>query len=296
MRAYLTQFFEKFDYAPEDRDFFLRAYDGIAENGRLNDRFEKILRAYVSDGKMSFEEPIADMAVISEEAGIHVYTGNFLMFVCLSETLLRYYRETGVEERIWHTSLCDLKWKLAECKSVYGIPGTFVPGWYGKFFRMERFGFLKQQFEIARFGYHYEKDGVILTPESRVLKTHIPRTGTRLDRESVTGAYEAGGAFFRDKFGVSPAVFVCDSWLLYPWNKEVLSPESNLYAFISDYDILKVHEFEDYSEVWRLFDVRYDGDVNRLPQDTSLRRAYADRIRRGEKIGAAYGVRVPVLL
>ena len=58
----------------------------------------------------------------------------------------------------------------------------------------------------------------------------------------------------------------------------------------SDYDILKTEEYDDYSEAWRLFDVNYEGDVEKLPQDTSFRRAYAEWIRKGEMMGGAYGV------
>ncbi len=103
-------------------------------------------------------------------------------------------------------------------------------------------------------------------------------------------SYELGAEFFGERFRVDPVVFVCHSWLLFPRNREVLSPDSNLYSFISDYDILKTEEYDDYSEAWRLFDVNYEGDVEKLPQDTSFRRAYAEWIRKGERTGGAYGV------
>ena len=68
------------------------------------------------------------------------------------------------------------------------------------FFNMTRFGFQKLQFEIVPFRYHYEKDGIVLNPESPVLNTHIPRTGERLDPESVRRSYELGAAFFKESF------------------------------------------------------------------------------------------------
>lgn len=295
MKTYLTDFFEQFAYPAEGRAALLQGYDKIASNYELKTEFEELLHSYARDMRVDFNGLYEKMAEISSEAGIHRYTGDFLLLSCLSERLRQYYREAGVDGQIWHTSMCDLKWKLAECISVQGVWGTFVAagwGWFEGFYRMERFGFRKLQFEITSFGYDYAKNGVTLTPESHVLNTHIPRTGERLDPESVRISYEQGASFFRERFGIDPIVFVCDSWLLYPRNREVLSPDSNLYSFLSAFDILKVREYDDYSEVWRLFDVNYDGNVDHLPQDTSFRRAYADWIRKGEKTGGAYGVYV----
>ena len=292
MKTYLSDFFQEFSYPQEARAAFAQAYDSILSDSGLKNGFETLLQRYQDDKQMDYGQAFKDMAEISSRAGIHEYTGNFLLLVCYSRTLREYYRQAGIAEEIWHTSMCDLKWKLDECKCVYGIWGTFVPGWYDGFFDMTRFGFRKLQFEIHRFRYHYEKNGVILNPETPVLNTHIPRTGERLDPESLHESYELGAAFFRERFQVDPVAFVCNSWLLYPRNKEVLSPDSNLYAFLSAYDILKSEEYDDYSEVWRLFDVNYDGNVDHLPQDTSLRRAYADWIRKGVKTGDAYGVYV----
>ena len=49
-------------------------------------------------------------------------------------------------------------------------------------------------------------------------------------------------------------------------------------------------EYQNYSEVWRLFDCLYDGNPDNLPADTSLRRAYIERIKSGKLIGHGTGV------
>lgn len=102
-----------------------------------------------------------------------------------------------------------LKWKMDECKEVYKISGTFVPAWFDRFFKVERFGLGRLQFELIPFGETYEKNGVSLNPESTVINVHIPRTGTRLDRESAKAAYQMAADFFKDEFGEKPIVFVC---------------------------------------------------------------------------------------
>ena len=74
--------------------------------------------------------------------------------------------------------------------------------------------------------------------------------------------------------------------------EEVLIKEQSSAKYNRYFDVFFHEEYPDYSEVWRLFDVQYDGNVEHLPQNTSLRRAYADWIRKGEKTGFGYGVYV----
>ena len=97
-------------------------------------------------------------------------------------------------------------------------------------------------------------------------------------------------AYFRKKYRNDRIVFACHSWLLYPENKRILSATSNLLSFISRFEVIDVEEDRTYHDVWRLFDKEYTGDPSDLPQDTSLRRAYAQRIKEHLPLGIALGV------
>ena len=288
MREYLRDFFEWFDYPQEARGALLDAYDAIAAHEGA--RFSELLSRYEADINSDMNRMIEEAGQISESAGVHEYTGELLLFICMSRTLLEYYRREGIAEEIFYTSMCDLKYKLIECWLVYGIWGSFVSSWFPGFFRLTRFGFGKLQFEIVLFGRHYEKNGVRLLPESRAINIHIPRTGGRLDGESLKKSYDQAAAFFKRRYRLEKAVFVCSSWLLYPRNLEVLGEGSNLRRFILGFDLVDHGEYKDYDAVWRLFDRKYTGDVDELPQDSSFRRAYADWIRRGIKTGWGRGV------
>ena len=70
----------------------------------------------------------------------------------------------------------------------------------------------------------------------------------------------------------------------------MLSETSNIRYFISDYELMSHGEYKDYSETWRLFDTMYSGDIECLPADTSLRRAYVKLIKRGEHTGWGKGI------
>ncbi|MBO5070399.1 MAG: hypothetical protein J6C37_08565 [Roseburia sp.] len=294
MKKYLCKFFKEFSYPEEACELLEQTYDRIYSDESLKDEFEELLKCYENQIDCDFSKLLEQMTAISSKADIHVYTGNMLLLICLSKTLKQYYLTAGVDEQIWFTSMCDLKYKLMECKCVYDIWGTFVPAWFGWFYSMRRFAFGKLQFEVIPFRRNYEKEGVVLTPDSRVINVHIPRTGTRLDRAGLMESYRAAAEFYKNRpaseFAGQPLAFVCHSWLLFPRNKEILSPQSNLRSFISDYDIIEQGVYDDYAEVWRLFDVNYNGDVEQLPQDTSFRRAYANWIRKGEKTGWGFGV------
>ena len=290
MKNYLCSFLEEFAYPEAACTVLLQGFDAITNDSSALEAFTAILDTYKADKLCDFKELIARMRELSARIGLQEYTGNVILLICMSETLKAYYKEAGMDESVWHDSMIDLKYKLDECHCVHGIWGIFVPNWYKGFFRMTLFGFPKLQFEAVPFGRHYEKDGIVLTPDSTVLDTHIPRTGGRLDEAGRIHSYQLGAAFFAKHFGITQPVFVCHSWLLFPRNKEILSPQSNLYAFISDFDIIESGEYDTYKAVWRLFDRHYEGDVDALPQDSSLRRAYADWIRKGEKTGWGYGV------
>ena len=72
-------------------------------------------------------------------------------------------------------------------------------------------------------------------------------------------------------------------------NLTILSPTSNLAAFIGDFEIVSSHAYDHYHDLWRLFDCNYNGNPADLPRDSSLRRAYADRVARGEPTGSGRG-------
>lgn len=289
-RQYFISFLELFDYPEEARKELLWAYDRIHQDAAWSEEFKRLLKCYAENNKCEFSVLQNDIDALSEKAGLHKYTGSLVLLICMSDILKGFYAEAGYSEEMWYAAMNDLKYKLMECKGVRGVWGIFVFTWFQGFFTLSRFGFGKLQFNLSTFGRIYHKNGLDLKPDSTVVTVHIPRTGTRLDRESVLQSYKQAAEFYKDLFKGGPVIFTCDSWLLFPRHKEVLSPQSNIYAFISDFDLVSYGEYDDYSQVWRLFNTSYNGNVDDLPQNTSLQRIYAEWIRNGEKTGWGYGV------
>ena len=292
MRQYLHDFFEEFDYPQEACEALHHGYDAIHAQPETAAGFLALLKRYDEDVNSDMKSMLLEAAEFGKQAGVHEYTAKLLLSVCMTRRLREYYRSAGLNDEMWFLSMCDLKWKLIECRLVHGIWGSFVSEWFCRFFDMTRFAIGRLQFELIPFGREYEGHGVKLTPETQVINVHIPRTGGPLEPELVSCSYAVAAEFFKERFGLEQAVFVCHSWLLFPRNLEILSPASNIRRFMADFELIDQGEYENYNEVWRLYDTLYQGEVDALPQDSSFRRGYADWIRKGIRTGWGHGVYV----
>ena len=287
MKEYLRQFLESGSYGADDAAYLLSVYECIIADNTAADCFARATEEYDNDacdhGRLL---TLADDAAAS--IGVHEYTTELLLYMMLSERLLVRYRERGIDEAIFWNSMRDLKYKLEECKLVKGVKGSFVAGWFEGFFNLTRFALGRLQFEVVPFGYTYEKDGKMLTPDSKVINVHIPRTGTPLLPAECEDAYAKAAAFFADRIDGDIA-FVCYSWLLYPENAAILTKQSNIVRFMERYDVFRWGIDKNKRDLWRLFDTD-DSHPDRLPTDTTARRLYAEHIRRGGKLGWGHGV------
>lgn len=252
--------------------------------------FSRLIARYQETENCDYKALLSDVTAIGGRHGIHPYTASLLLFLCFSEVLLERYRIRGIEESIYYCSMADLAYKLEECRLVHGINGSFVASWFSGFFALTRFGLGRLQFELVKTAENHTVDGKIVLTGSKAINVHIPRTGTRLDHTLVQEAYRSAAEFFSPMFQNEPILFHCKSWLLDPWNLTVLKPESNLSVFIRDFEIVQTGSYDDYKDLWRLFDCKYEGDASTLPRNSSLRCAYADRVARGEPIGWGLGM------
>lgn len=84
--------------------------------------------------------------------------------------------------------------------------------------------------------------------------------------------------------------FVCGSWLLYEGHREFLPGNSNILRFMDDFDIIRSADKEKFGDGWRVFGKYSNGPVDDLPEDTSIRRAFKQRLQQGKPTGYGYGV------
>lgn len=250
--------------------------------------WQEALALYEQDINCDYTQIIALADQAAAVTGLQEYTLELLIFICLSCRTRQLYAQRGLSQEIFHNSMLDLRYKLEECKAVYGLVGSFVAGWFARFFKLTRFALGRLQFEVIEFGEDYEKNGICLNPQSKVINIHIPRTGTPMDPASCDEAFRQAKAFFQAEVG-EPTPFVCSSWLLYPENKTILSETSNTYQFMMRFEILHSSISKDRSNLWRLFDTK-ELRLDKLPTDTSFRCRYVEHLKKGGKLGSARGI------
>lgn len=291
MRSYLTEFFNEFAYERADAEHLLSTYDAIIANEEANALLTQAIAAYDACIDIDYKTEILNRAKqISALTGIHPYTVDLLVCLCLTKRLKSVYLERGIELQIYRDGVLDLKWKLEECKAVKGVCGTFVIGWHPLLFRLACFTLGRLTFEPITANFDYEKNGVkIEKDKTTVISVHIPRTGTPIDKESCDRSYAMAREFFKKQAGEN-APFHCNSWLLFPENKQILPPSTNTYRFLSEYDIIS-WKYNTGGDLWRLFDTD-EKHPDRLPADTTFRRCYVEHLKKGGRVGTGIGIKI----
>lgn len=275
---------EHIGFPQEAADTICDCTERVSENADFN----ALLDEFIAHPE-NIEDVLKRLKALSAELGENEYTMNMCLLVGACPALRERYAEKGIDEEIFWKSIEDMHWKLLECKECEGVWGTFVPGWYRGFFDMTRFGLGRFQFEETGFDAdYYEKCGNTLKRGDTVINFHIPSAGPLTDEKRLD-SYKQAYKFFGGKDG-EPMAFVCGSWLLYEGHREFLPGNSNILRFMDDFDIIRSADKEKFGDGWRVFGKYSNGPVDDLPEDTSIRRAFKQRLQQGKPTGYGYGV------
>ena len=289
MRAYLSEFFTEFSYPAADAACLLAAYDKIMADEQACARFTEALNAYEADQNCDYGHAMHRARQAGDTVGVHNYTAELLLFICFSRKLKERYVACNLPLQIWHDSMLDLRYKLDECRVTCGICGSFVAGWFPGFFNLTRFALGRLQFEIHEFDNDYKAGEHIIAKGSKAINMHIPRSGEPLSKELYEDAFARAKEFYKDTFaGIDPVPFVCHSWLLYPDTAKFVPEHLNTYKFLSEFTVFESH-YNDGEDLWRLFDT-FERHPDRLPTDTSLRRAFVAHLQNGGRVGWGFGI------
>lgn len=290
MKKYLEAFLQDFDFPVEAHEVLKDCLNEILANNAAKNIFEEISENYKNTQKL--EGVIEQISIINEHIKGNEYITSQTVFCCLTKQCLEFYKKAGLSENLWRDTMCDLKYNLLHCKEIKGVWGSFVAPWYVGFFELTRFALGRLQFEITPFNAdEYKKGDKVIKRGDKVINVHIPRTLTSLSPDACDAAYKQAAEFFKEELKGLPTTFVCFSWLLYHENKEILPEYSNIRKFMLRYE----HIYTDYDpegerrDAWRLFDMDYTGNIEDFPEDTSVRRAYKEHMKKGGKTGCTYG-------
>jgi len=286
----LENYLIKFEYPEESHSTFISCLNDIIQDAKANAVLIEIIENYKATKKL--EGILEKIPLINEQIKGNEYTTAEVIFSLLTKPCLEFYKSEGLSEELWFDTMQDLKYNMLHCKDIKGIWGTFVAPWHIRFFEMTIFKLGRLQFEIVPFDADEFRVGdKVIKRGEKVINVHIPRTLTSLSPEACEDAYSKAANFFADELKGLPTTFVCFSWLLYHENKDILPEYSNIRKFMLRYE----HIYTDYDpegerrDAWRLFDMDYTGNVDDFPEDTSVRRAYKEHMKKGGKTGCSYG-------
>lgn len=291
MTEYALSFMHELGFDAEAIDQLYCDIKKIYANEEARDIFSKAVFEYESNINADYSALRKSADAAGELVGVHAYSAELLLFICFSKHLRELYRERGISDQIWFDSMSDLKWKLWECKAVKGIWGSFVAGWFPRFFNMTRFALGRLQFETTTAGDDCTVNGKEIKKGMKALAIHIPRTLTPLTKESRIDAYRQAIEFYADEFGEEPILFACHSWLLSEEMPKILRDGSNIKSFCEDFEIVRYEKAKpgEYGDAWRLFDKEYTGNIDDFPGDSSLRRKYKEYLKNGGVMGCGMG-------
>lgn len=288
MIAYIKEFMDRYHYPSEAQDVLLECYQKL-ENSKHFQAFQQLVIAYEEEMVTDFKETVQSLKIIAKETEINIYTLNLLYLIVISQHLASKYQNMNWSEEMYDEAMLDLKYKLIECYRLHKVWGNFVIEWDIGFFQLKRVALGRLQFEMWEFSYDYEKDGHQLHPGDKVINMHIPSSGTLLLSECKK-SFELAARFYRKEFEEGPIPFICTSWLLYPANKEILPSDSNIVQFMNLFDIYGKYDDEKKQDLWRIYLSDWEKEPDQLPRTTTLQRAYADWMKKGNPVGMGKGV------
>ncbi len=254
----------------------------------IGDKLFDLAKKYMQC-EISFADAV-EKAHLQISEKLHKYTINALFVIECMPFLLEKYNKQSISQEIFINSMKDLKYKLDETKRVDGIFGIEPIFWYERFLDMRRFAFGRLQFNVAEFEHEDTTvNGYTVKKGDFVLACHIPSAGP-LKPEMCEQSFKMAYEFFKDRVSGGILPVTCQSWLLYPPYKSVFGETFNTADFMRNYEIIKTEETEKFKDAWRVFSMHFDGDVKKLPKETTMQRNFINYIEKGGSFGVGAGL------
>lgn len=265
----------------------------VEDCSSLNKKFEALINEYLYPEAHDFGKLFDKVKPLSIIYGIKEYTLDFVVLVYAAEIMHNKYKERGLSDELFWDTIMDLRHKFDECVDCKGVYGTFVPWWNTEFYNLRRFCLGRYQYDMSTFGKddYVTSAGVTIKKGEKVLGFHIPSSGVPLTDEIRLDSFKKAYQFFEDyRREDGLMIFVCGSWLLYEGHREFLPEKSNILKFMNDFEIIESEEKDKFGDAWRVFGKYGDKSPKKWPEDTSMRRAFKQRVLSGGKTGHGFGV------
>lgn len=278
----------KIDLPCEAFETVKQTAEAVYSRPEAYEKAEKIDLELQAGGHAEMKNAAGLGALIGKTAG---ETALFLCFCHAQATKERYIRRELPME-VYDASMRDIMIWAKTYHRHYGSWGLEEYFWLEWSFQLRLFRIGRLQYQPGEYtGPECTAAGVTLRPGDPVYWIHIPEDGD-FSREARISSYREAYRFFGQ---TGPAVFACESYLLYEKHREFLWEGSNILSFMDDFHLVESMETAgDNGDLWRIFGWPKCGyaDAEHLPRDTRLQRAYADWIAAHHTTGGGTGVMI----
>lgn len=241
---------------------------------------------------------------------LHLKKDNFtklcLVYAYLPEVKSR-YEKAGISDEIFFDTMTDIKIWIDDCRENLNSIGLNELNWIMWHMNMSIFkiGRLQYQKMICYTPKSYTKNGTTIKLGDKIWNVHIPR-GEKLTTEACEESFKMAQEFIRKHFPQYPDnKFMCNSWLLYPDNKNFMPSGSNILKFPELWEVVSIHECPEQAYRW-LYSVRYSnkkllknkkkhghyGFLESLPQNTQMQKNGVEYIKNGGTLGDGLGLKI----
>jgi hypothetical protein len=248
----------------------------ITEIEKWNEKtYREALEQYwiLVQDKTKWEEALAKVKEFLEDDKNGLKCLAFMMHTGL--TTYQEYIRRGISKQIYTDTLGCFSRFVREYYESFGCYGFDREWWTVRELTLKEFRLGELEYEMV------EED------DQRLISIHIP-SDAKLDNQKCRESYRKAKSFFAEYVGdYAEAEYFCDSWLLSPNLKEVLSETSNIISFQEDFIL---DSFDPEARDYMLW-VFKNGDLSldEVPQNTSLQRKMKEYLMNGGKIGTARG-------
>lgn len=290
---FIQDFMVRYNYPEEAVKLFTDVLDALDKDKAFGKAFDLIKERFDYHQTRIDDKILIPLGLLGGIKGYSKYTMHFVFLLSLTQELKYQYTLLGINEDVYWQTMDDLRCKLLECIECKGMPGTFVASWFDGFFRLDRVAYGRFQYEVNTF----DKDepftmscGHTVNPGDIYINFHIPSSGIPLTDEVRFDSYKKAYEHVKNMFDGKNVIFGCGSWLLFPKHKDFLPERLNILKFLNDFEIVESHESDRFGDIWRVFGKDADLPYEKLPTDTSLKKAYAEWLRAGNKTGSGFGL------
>lgn len=251
-------------------------------------------RVEYDKGDKAFENYLFSLAKRSK---IPVNTLNLYLYLIFAEDSYREYQNLGIEDEVFIKTMTSFSVASHLALSIgqeFGLVQPLYRECYRRELGCRLFTLGRLSFELVESPCDLEIDGKCISKGNLCVSVHIPRFEP-FNEDICETSYSLARKFFKKHFGLKQVFFICHSWMLYPWLREVLPETSSILQFHRKFKIYKVDE-NNKGIAW-IFGAgtglyKEVESIDNLPEDTMLRRAAKHRLKEGKCLGVGHGIRL----